>query len=112
MPGLSLLVMPFFRTVYTDKEGDLQRRLMYRNIIYYPASKSLAVLPDSDNFYGRGLWESSFIIAHEFAHHVQFAASPKWGTNLAANRGMGGDNNTKAAKRCINAPRALPRGLG
>ena len=108
LPGMSLLVMPFFRTVYTDKEGELQQQLMYRNIIYYTASKSLAVLPDSDNFYGRGLWESAFIIAHEFAHHVQFATRPKWETNLAADKGMGGDKHhprlpRNATKRSLEA---------
>ncbi len=87
VPSMSLLVMPFFRTIYTDKKGELQQRLMYRNIVYYPASKSLTVLPDHDNFHGRGLWESPFIIAHEFAHHAQFAGRPKWATTLAADGG-------------------------
>lgn len=108
VPSMSLLVMPFFRTLYTDEEGKQQKRVMYRNIIYYPASKTLAVLPDSDSFYGRGLWESSFIIAHEFAHHAQFAGRPKWETTLAADRGLPGDrhrlriaNNT--SKRSLEA---------
>ena len=90
VPHLSLLVMPFFRTIYTDKEDELRQHLMYRNIIYYPASKSLAVLPDNDNFHGRGLWESAFIIAHEFAHHAQFADRQKWSTTLAAEGGLPG----------------------
>ena len=85
VPGLSLLVLPFFRTLYTDKDEQPQQQLMYRNIIYFPNSKSLAVLPDQDDFRGRSLWESSFVIAHEFAHHVQFANHPK-STTVAALR--------------------------
>lgn len=108
VPRMSLLVMPFFRTIYTDKEDELRQHLMYRNIIYYPASKSLAVLPDSDNFHGRGLWESSFIIAHEFAHHAQFAEHPKWSTTLAAAGGLSGAEYhprlpSNAPKRSIEA---------
>ena len=96
VPSMSLLVLPFFRTIYTDKEGGQKQRLMYRNIIYYTASKTLAVLPDTDSFYGRGLWESPFIIAHEFAHHAQFAGRPKWAASLAASRGMGGSTTKRS----------------
>ena len=108
VPNMSLLVLPFFRTLYTDKQDEQQQRVMYRNIIYYPASKSLAVLPDSDNFHGRGLWESSFIIAHEFAHHAQFAGRPKWETTLAADGGLPGDKRHlklphNTSKRSIEA---------
>ncbi len=106
VPRLSLLVMPFFRTIYTDEEGELQQRLMYRNIIYYPASKSLAVLPDNDNFYGRSLWESTFIIAHEFAHHVQFANHQKWQTDHVAASDLGTEQRhpeRRAAQRSLEA---------
>ena len=108
VPSMALLVMPFFRTIHTDQQGELQQRLRYRNIIYYPASKTLVVLPDSDNFYGRGLWESAFIIAHEFAHHAQFATRSKWETSLAADRDLGGDKQhhrlpNNATKRSLEA---------
>ena len=106
VPSLSLLVLPFFRTVYTDKEGELQQQMMYRNIIYYPGSKTLAVLPDNDNFHGRSLWESSFVIAHEFAHHAQFAPRQKWQTSLAAMPSLGGQGTSttrKIAKRSLEA---------
>ena len=106
LPTMSLLILPFFRTLYKDQDGHPQQRLNYRNIIYFPASKSLAVLPDKDNFAGRGLWESSFIMAHELAHHVQFAARPKWQTTLAA-RSYDGESRRAAthaiAKRSMEA---------
>ena len=106
MPPMSLLILPFFRTLYKDKDGRPQQRLNYRNIIYFPASKSLAVLPDRDNFSGRGLWESSFIIAHELAHHMQFAARPKRQTTLAASMDEGESRRAvppDIAKRSLEA---------
>lgn len=74
-PKLSLLVLPFFKTVYTTPEQIQQEEgYLFHNMIYFPNRMSLAILPEPQGFTGPNLWESAFILAHEFAHHVQFTS--------------------------------------
>lgn len=99
VPAMSLLVLPFFRTLYTDMNETKRQTIMYHNIIYFPPAKSLAVLPDRDDFRGRSLWESAFVMAHEFAHHAQFAAQPKTHNTLAL---MGYQRTAESARRQLS----------
>ena len=83
LPQMNLLILPFFQTIY-ERDGVLQDHLLYNNIMYFPASRSLAVLPEPRNYHGASLWDSSFVLAHEFAHHVQFAYLDQTTPHLAA----------------------------
>ena len=83
LPQMNLLILPFFQTVY-QQDGVLQDNFLYNNIMYFPAGRNLAVLPEPRNHQGASLWDSSFVLAHEFAHHVQFAQMHSTLTNLAA----------------------------
>ena len=83
LPQMNLLILPFFQTTY-PQDGVLQDKFLYNNIIYFPASRDLAVLPERRDYRGASLWDSSFVMAHEFAHHVQFAQIRKEINSLTA----------------------------
>ncbi|MDE3269061.1 MAG: hypothetical protein OYH77_02120 [Pseudomonadota bacterium] len=66
LPKMVLQVMPYFQTIFQDTYS-----FRYDNIIYYPHRKSLVILPRRPQ--SENLWDSPYVMAHEFAHHAQFA---------------------------------------
>ena len=71
VPTMSLQILPFFRTFYQSEQISTYA-LRHNNIVYFPHSKTMAVLPEGENFQGKSLWDSPYVMAHEFAHHAQY----------------------------------------
>lgn len=66
LPKMVLQVMPYFQTLFQEAQA-----LRYDNIVYYPYRKSLVILPRRPQ--SENLWDSPYVMAHEFAHHMQFS---------------------------------------
>jgi hypothetical protein len=83
---VTLEILPTYRSIYAGypSPSAANRRIDYvkyitNNLFYSPSSKMISVYPETDDTYQRlltgavpsHLWESPFVLAHEFGHHVE-----------------------------------------
>jgi hypothetical protein len=79
--GIEIKILPTFETIWPGTAGSQgSRGVLVSNVAYFPAEKQgpnpfIAVFPrkDSDDEKSPRMWESSFIMAHELAHHAERA---------------------------------------
>ena len=86
---IALSIMPAFVTdfIHPGKDGKEQvtRTFIVDNLAYFPDAQMIAVFPvqaaekdHNDGFY----WESSFVLGHEYGHHIDFARHGRVLTNV------------------------------
>ena len=79
---IDLSTLPIFRTIYKDsptQEGPRNLGVYFvNNLAYMPDSKMIVIFPESSKS-GKSntgaLWESPFVLAHEYGHHVELQIS-------------------------------------
>jgi len=86
LPQVELLVLPTFKSTYENyvENGERAQRLMFvtNNLAYFPASTEgnsagplISVFPLSAvkaKELNGALWESPFVLAHEYGHHMEY----------------------------------------
>jgi len=80
LPKVSLQIMPLYETLYLGvktKAGPPRNISLWMtdNLAYSPMSQSILVFPQRAASADRDdkFWESSFVLAHELGHHIEFA---------------------------------------
>jgi hypothetical protein len=76
---LLLNVLPQFTDVYdnfvdTDGERKVKKVYIVNNLAYYGSKRMVIVFPSSqqvDRLYPGYFWESQFVLAHEYGHHIE-----------------------------------------
>lgn len=82
LPQIKLYVLPSFVDYYdnfVDQRDGRTKRLeltVTHNLAYFPGSPLVVVFPEKKEAVNPAgfLWESSFVLAHEFGHHIDFTA--------------------------------------
>ncbi|MBF0443503.1 MAG: hypothetical protein HQK54_16470, partial [Oligoflexales bacterium] len=87
--GLELEVLPLYQSVYVNEEDENGEKVakvysLVRNLAYFPGRNKIAVFPESERqqkFFSKNghLWENSFSMAHEAAHHIETIIAPPGG---------------------------------
>lgn len=77
-PQLLLNVLPVFADVYDNYvengQSKVKKEYLVHNLAYYSSKKMIIVFPESverDQSLPGYLWESQFVLGHEYGHHVE-----------------------------------------
>jgi hypothetical protein len=76
LPPVHLSVLPEYRSVLVEKNpsGEAKHHVFWltHNLAYSPLNRKIIVFPEAASHTSDGfLWESAFVHAHEYGHHIE-----------------------------------------